>query len=279
MAQRRLTLMKVNRNADLPLLEFERRSFEQDVLQALDPLNSVTRYRRTWRLSRPRSSPDHPFISAKLGFEGAARTDSDVVYDEDLEDFIASPTTRGSAQFSHFIIDTEHQYLLFEEKPPDIRTTSFVGALRTILQQDATAHRFDLDPVPDLDDFNSWLRRTTRVTKFRVTVRPPNPHWLDRPRAIRDFVEESNAAHVTIDATASEDGPGLEIPNSDLGAFSEHAGLGYGTISGTGETAEGRTRYHSNRSTRGAVIDADPDESEPSFLRTLFETLRSLIPQ
>ena len=119
MAPRRLTLMRINRNADLPLLELEQRSFELDILQALNPRLTATRYGRTWRLSRPQSSEEEPFIWGKLGFEGAERTDSEVIYDEASQDFITSSTRRGSGSFSYFVVDTETQYLIFEEKPPE----------------------------------------------------------------------------------------------------------------------------------------------------------------
>lgn len=252
------------------------RPFDQDISAALDPQITVERYGRSWRLSRPHTIEGQPFLWGKLGYQGAP-SGSDVEYDEESEDFV-TVSGRQHGQFSYYVLDLEDRYLLFEERPPDIKRQSFSGALKAILHESADPmHIFDVDTVADPDDFVAWLSRTDRVTRFRATVRQPNPNWDGRPQAVRDLIEESNAVRVAVEAAAGAGGPGLEIMESDLKSFVEHISGGNGSISSTGETAEGRTTlFNSDRKVRSTTTDVDVDESEESFLRRLVAALRGM---
>ena len=276
MPRRRLTLMRINRSADLPMFAVADRPFDQDIRTALDPQITVERYGRSWRLSRPRTIEDQPLLWGKLGYHGAS-SGSDVEYDEESEDFV-TVSGRQHGQFSYYVLDLEDRYLLFEERPPDIKRQSFSGALHAILHESMSPYIFDVDPVVDPEDFIAWLRRTHRVTRFRATVRQPNPNWDGRPQNIRDLIEESNAARVAVEATAATDGPGLKIMESDLRPFVEHISEGNGVISSAGETEQGPTVFHSERKVRGTNLDIDISEPEESFVQRLFNILRSLKP-
>ena len=248
------------------------RPFDQDISTALDPQITVERYGRSWRLSRPQTIEGQPFLWGKLGYQGAS-SGSDVEYDEESEDFV-TVAGRQHGQFSYCALDLEERYLLFEERPPDIKRQSFSGALQAILHESASPYIFDVDPVIDPEDFLAWLSRTDRVTRFRATVRQPNPNWDDRPEAIRVLIEETNAKRVAVEATAGSGGPGLEIMASDLGAFVEHTSGGNGSISSAGETADGRaTLFNSDRKVRGTTMDVDNNESEDSFVQRLIAAL------
>ena len=272
MPRRRLTLMRINRSADLPIFAVADRPFDQDISTALDPQVTVERYGRSWRLSRPHMIDDQPFLWGKLGYQGAP-SGSDVEYDEASEDFV-TVSGRQHGRFSYYVLDLEDRYLLFEERPPDIKRQSFSGALQAILHESESPYIFDVDPVVDPEDFLAWLSRTDRVTRFRATVRQPNPNWDNRPQAIRELIEESNAKRVAIEATAGTEGSGLEIMESDLGAFVEHTSGGNGSISSAGETADGRTTlYNSDRKGRSTTTDVDSAESEESFVRRLIAAL------
>ena len=57
------------------------KTFQADLLEALDPSHEATRYRKQWRLSRPQLSGRA--IVGKLGFVRTARA-SETRYDDDL---------------------------------------------------------------------------------------------------------------------------------------------------------------------------------------------------
>ena len=279
MPRRRVTLMRLNRSADLPLFSVSGRPFEPDVLSALDPQRVAVRYNRTWRLSRPQRIEGTEFVSGKLGFESAAQ-DSQVEYDDDLEDFVSRSEVRGHGQFSHFIVDLEDRYLLFEERPPHIRRGSFKGALQSILRQvDSPEILFDVDFVPDTDEFESWLERTERVSRFFVSLRQPNPNYDDREIEIRELLEDSNTSRLNLEARPADDGPGLEIRESGLAAFANHAIQGYGTIRGTGETSGARTFFDSGRKVITRRLDTLLGESEQTYLSKMLDMFRSLLPR
>ena len=279
MVRRRLTLMRINRSTALPLLARANRDFTSDIIDALDPQRTTTRYSRTWRLSRPQLVHDQQFLWGKLGFQGA-QSESDIEYDEEREDFITVPGTRGRGRFAYFVLDVQDRYLGFEEVPPDIRRNSFSGALKSILASTDRAYVFDVDFVADTGNFSEWIARTERISRFYVALREPNPDWKDRPQAERELMEESHASTLSIEAKSSQDGPGLEIEESDLAAFSYHAGDGYGNIRSTGQTQDGRrTFFDSERKNRNTAIDVGTDDTEESLIAKMYSALKSIVPQ
>ena len=278
MARRRLWLMRINRSADLPLLARGDRPFQADITEALDPQQVVTRYERAWRLSRPQQLGDEPVLHGKLGFQSAQSSTDEVEYDEEAEDFIAVPNSRGRGQFSYYVLDLEDRYMIFEERR-DIKRTSFAGALRVILERTPNPQAvFEAEFVADMGEFDDWLANTDRVTRFFVSIRQPNPNWDDRDNMIRDIMEQSNAARMNLEAKPPPDGPGLQIPGSGLDAFIDHAKQTYGVVRASGEVQQNRKFFDSRRKFASTDIDTNDSEPEGTYLRRLLDMLKSIAP-
>jgi hypothetical protein len=271
--------MRINRSSELPLLALEDRPFERDILDALDPQQVITRYDRTWRLSRPQQLDDEPAIFGKLGFQSGQPNDDEVQYDEEAEDFIAIPRSRGRGQFSYYVLDLEERYLVFEERR-DIRRTSFAGALRGILERSEGPNAaFEAEFVADMGELDDWLSNTDRVTRFFVSVRQPNPGWDERDaRLVRQIMEEANAGRLNLEVTPHGDGPGLQVQGTGLVPFIDYAQQAYGVVRATGEVQQNRTFFDSGRRIAGADIDTSDREPVDTYLRRLWDRLKSISP-
>jgi hypothetical protein len=124
MPNRRVTLMRISRQVGAD--EEVARNFAQDIVAALDPGVSTTRYSRTWRLSQPQLTENNDVLWGKIGFV-RQRDESAVRYDEDQHDFVTIPGTLGHGSFCYYALDLRTRHLLFEERRPDIRRNSFAG--------------------------------------------------------------------------------------------------------------------------------------------------------
>ncbi len=278
MARRRLWLMRINRSADLPLLTQRDRPFEPDIMEALDPQQVVARYGRNWRLARPQRLGDEPVLFGKLGFESIRTDEPAVRYDEEAEDFITIPGSRGHGQFSYLVLDLDTRYLIFEERR-DVRRTAFATALRMILRQAPNPEvAFDAEFVADMEEFSNWLTRTDRVTRFFVSVRQPNPDWDEHGDAIvRRLLEDSNAAQVNLEAKPPQDGPGLQITGTGLQDFVDYTRETFGVVRATGVVDRNRRFFDSGRNVASTDIETVENETEETYLRRLLRSLRSLL--
>ena len=201
--------MRILRGIDDGGAERELFDFRSSIAVALDPELSVTRYNRTWRLSRPHQVGTGG-LWGKLGFL-RNRGESAVEYNESTHDFITIPGTAGHGSFAYYVVDLESQYLLFEERSPDIKRNSFAGASRSLLVQTADAENLSAEFVPDVESFDDWISNTDRVTRFFTSMRQANPNWTGRPRAVRDLMEETRSARISVEARAARDGESLRV--------------------------------------------------------------------
>jgi hypothetical protein len=135
----------------------------------------------------------------------------------------------------------------------------------------------DAEFVTDEEEFERWLSETTRVDRFFVSVRPPNPTYDPRSDAVEKLVEESNADRISVEAVADKDGPSLDINGSDLAAFAFHAASGYGEMRGSGERDGQPTEFDSKSSIRSTAIEYATTDTEQTIFQKLRDALRSLI--
>lgn len=272
MPERRLTLLKVNRQEDAPQSLFER-NFRHDIQAALNPEYSVTRYNRVWRLSAPQVV-DGRWLWAKLGFQTSP--DESVEYDEALHDFVSVPGSRGRGNYSLFVLDLETQFLLFEERPPDIKRNSFRGALNGILRLTDMEFRFTADFVGDEERFERWLAQVDAVTRFYVALRRPNPDWDPRFEEVEKVMESSHAARLTVEARPPEE-ESLQIKDTPLEAFAEYAGQGYGHVRASGKSGNKKRFFDSERNLRGATVEVAKDEEPRSVVQRIISTMLDII--
>lgn len=237
----------------------------------LSPEASVTRYGRTWRLARSEIMEEH-FLASKLGFArvGAAE---EVSYDETLHDFVYKTRMSEQGSFSHFVLDLDSHVLAFEERPPDIRRQSFLGALRGIVQQGT--YPFDVEALTESRDFWDWAGSVVRILSFKAILRPPNPQWRPRTELVRSLIEPTGADEVDLTAKVDPKGDGsLHVLDTVLHEAVDHASAGYARLSAVG-SAEGRRRvFRSDQNVQTGSIAVDPDEDSPGVFRKLIRLIK-----
>lgn len=270
---KRIVLMRIQRSEDAA--EAAQRSFRDDVIEGLDPDISVTRYGRVWRISLPQFfGPNDRYVWAKIGFL-RSRGELAAEYDEENYDFIPIEGTGGQGQFSYFVIDRRTQYMAFEQTT-EIRPQSIRGALRKMFNEKPDLE-LDVDVVSDPGEFFDWLNAVTTVARVAVSVRQPNPHWDDRFEAVQDLIGETGAARVSVEAVAPK-GDSLKVQGTDLAAFVEYAGEGYGRVSASGREGATRSDFDSEQAIRSGEIEVTPADTEQSIVRKIVNALSSLLP-
>jgi len=248
-------------------------TFSEEAEALFNPDLIKERYGRQWRLSKPTIQDGHLF--GKLGFEHRAPS-SHVKYDTDMHDFIeiASPLEQGN--FVMFVIDLNSRIIAFEERRPDIRVQSFIGALTGILSQAGST--WDLDLLADEMSFDQWIRDVDRITKFRATILQPNPSPRRRAAEIRDLISEPNADRLSVEAVADEQRTeGLSVEGTLLGAVAEHAADGNGSFKASGFKQAARTFFDSTRKSITRALSLPSDSSTEALNSLISEKLSDVV--
>jgi hypothetical protein len=274
MAIRHLALFRLLRDENLPASLWEPQEFRETVEGALDPEIQVLRYRRVWRLSAPHVI-ENRWLWGKLGFQQSVSAES-TYYDDTNHDFVTRAGAAEAAFFSHYVLDLENQYMLFELRPPDIRMQSFAGAFQAILDE-SIGNRLQLEPVPDTSEFFEWLREVDSVTSLHISLRRANPNFDGRPEGIRSLLEATNAARLDIDAKSGSPDQPLQVENTDLATYVEYAGDGYGAIRAQGRQGDKVRAYSSSRNVVQEEMETADLEDSQSIVRRIIEALQSLI--
>jgi len=241
------------------------RSFEDDLAASLDPSRVTVRYGRQWRVSQPQITSD--FVSGKFGFVRRS-AGSAIRFDEDREDFIVedAPATQGN--FVFYVVHLPSRVVAFEERLPDIRRQSFIGAMELLLRE-ANAY-WDLDSLSDEEDFEEWLAGIDLVTRFRATLKRPNPSPIRHARDVAELIEATNATSLVIEAgSAPEGAEGLEVTDTILGAAARHAGAGNGDFRVTGISGQSRRFFDSARRLFGRQLRLTDQTSEAEIVEQL----------
>jgi hypothetical protein len=234
------------------------RSFEEDIRDALDPLLTVGRFRRVWRFSLP-VVLDGGYVAGKLGF---VRTHpaAELTYDEDRLDFVETEGIATEGSFSMFVIDPQREIIAFEERLPEIKLQSFIGALKKLFA--AGDFRASIELLSDPRAFVEWARTVERITRVRAVVHPPNPGWNEDAGALRAIVEQAEAERAEVVAVAPPEGsidPSAQWIEGALTHISEH---GQGKVTAIGVTGQRRDRWQSGERRQTATI-RDVDAASP----------------
>lgn len=271
----RAALARVLRDENAQVSFFDEDEFRDALRGALNPAMSVERYSRTWRLSQP--TDEDEWVTGRLGFLDPTVTPG-IAYSEDAQDFTELEEQHAGGTFSNFAIHIPSQYIIFELKPKpyEIRPTSFVGALKAILQQDRFA-RLTAELVFDSAKLNEWLESVDKVSSIKIALRRPNPDYTGRTDSIKRILEETNASKVRIEAESEEDGEGLEVQNSELQEYADYAEEGYGSISATGDKGGRKSQFASSRNVPQTRISTEKDESRDSLLAKLKQAGQNFI--
>lgn len=253
MADRTVYFAKIARQPRL----FDR-DFARDVTAALDPRHTVTRYGRTWRFSRT-VTLEAGHVAGKLGFVRTSQA-AETTYDEETQDFVTTVGVANEGSFSMFVIDPRREIIAFEERPPDIRLQSFLGAFRALLVEADFPASVEL--LRDQSGFREWARTVDRVIRVRAVIHTPNPGWNEDAGAFREVVEQANAERAEVVAVADEDASLDPDAQWIQGALRQIAEQGHGKLTADGLAAEAKQRWESGTQLQTATI-RDEDATSP----------------
>lgn len=272
---RRVTFATIRRSGQVSLLEG---TLIEDIKRAIHPTNKVQRYRRVWRVSKMVRIADSDFFGGKLGFS-SVRSEEQVTYDEKRGDFISHVSQSEQCVFSHFVVHSgnsaEEAWLLFEERPPDIKRQSFIGAMQSMFDNSDTSLKVSVDRIPV--KFGEWLKRVERVTEFTGQAHVPNPGYKRRAEKLEAILEETRAESVKLTAKAPPSGPGLDVENSVLDAFVGHAESRdgqYGRYSARAESEGDKVEYRDGMSDAVDHVPETPGEDSMSIWRKLVRKMK-----
>ena len=269
MAERTIYFAKITRQPQRRLFDTD---FHHDLLAALIPAQHVTRYHRDWRFSRP-TEIGTDFITGKLGFVRRAPTAA-TTYDDAIQDFVTTQALADEGSFTMYAVDTNREVVAFEDRPPDIRRQSFVGAFRALL--DENDFPAAVEPLTDPNDFDRWAASVDRVVRVRAVVHSPNPEWHAGAELVRRIVQESAAERAEVVAVARPDtGLDARAPWID-GALQQVAEHGQGKVSATGVARGIKTTWESWTRLRTSTIHENETTTPQQVWEWLLSKLRDL---
>ncbi len=245
--------------------------FRDELLNAIDPLRTTSRFHRTWRFSRPIEIEG--FVAAELGFIRSARAIG-LSYDEERLLFVTTEGTANEGSFSLFVVDTAREIVAFEARPPEIRLQSFIGAFSKLLRE--AGFNASVTPLPDTAGFHDWVATVDRLVRVRVFVQRPNPGWHHRATLEREALVQADAGAIEMVAVAPPDGTinaDAEWIEGGLGQVSEH---GQGKVSAIGQIGQLRHKWSSGASPRTASIPDDPEATPDQIMSRLIRKVREL---
>jgi hypothetical protein len=239
------------------------RPFAQDLVVAIDPHNKepedkeVRRYRKLWRLSRPKS--EDGFITGKLGYvrtSPAAQTR----YDEQLEDFVTDESMANEGSFAMFVVDEAREIMAFEERLPDIKFQAFVGAFRLLLHKNDP--RWSVVLLPDPTEFDEFVRSVDSIHRIRAVVHNPNPGFLQDAKSFEEVITESHAERAEFVAVAPRGGSLDPQARWVKGALAQISEQGKGALTAAGSREGRRRTWKFGNRLQVAVISEDVDSPE-----------------
>jgi len=176
-------------------------TFEQALAESWTPGGEVTRYGRTWRISRPRLSGS--YWTGRIGFirEGELTT---VGWDPKQEDFRTEEASGGV--IVPLTLSAETGVIAFQLRSGVVRPTTFTGALQGLLNQSQT-YRWQVQPLVIERPYPEWRQTVVRVSEARFRLLQPNPNWADR-KEVEHIVDQLEAQVARLEARAAQ-GEGL----------------------------------------------------------------------
>jgi len=252
-------------------LSMVHRRFPESLRHALDPERRVRYYGRAWRLSQPRWDDDAGTVAAQLGFRRRTKQE-EVDYDEERHEWVSSEAAARQGNFANFVIDVPNQLLGFEDRGDDLKRESFLNAFRRFLQPAG----LEVSLISDTREFDAWLETVDTVTRFRVTLRRPNPGYSKRAAQVRDLARETEADRLTVEAESKD---GLNVRDTLLDGAADTAAMGNGSYKATGLTADGRRRFFdSAKRYLSTAIDVTTSDSAATIAAKIDDAMREIAP-
>lgn len=227
----------------------------------------VTRYARTWRLSKQTEFGDG-ILAGHLGYvnEGEIST---INWDEDKKDFIRGEVTSGI--IVPFLINSNLRIITFQLFSNKVRQRTVTSNLQALLNVHKT-HIWKISPFLLKREFSQWLTSVDSVSNFNARLEYPNPDWTGREN-LENLIDGLEAETLSIQAIASEDGS-IDTDSSWVEQAMDHVSQGYGRITMTGQDTRTKLKSQFVKSKAGESIPLiTPITKDSSALEASFEDL------
>jgi hypothetical protein len=231
----------------------------------------VTRYGREWRMGQwTRSSS---VLLGRIGFQAAG--DVAELWDHNLNDFRPQRLVTGTT--APFAINTRSLRLAFQIRPGLIERGSFVGALRTLMNESYGRDRWRVESDFHHVEWKSWVQQTSRITRLEIRLERPNPNYHGREH-VEELIESVEADLLKLTFEARPDDPdGLNLSDEVIMEMIDHAAE-HGSWRASGEIErDGETRKAQWRSDVEGVAPELRTEADPTTKEVLPDDLRSRV--
>ena len=249
------------------------------VLEADVSVTSGRRYQRQWHLGQLSTDSGQNVLTGQIGFEfEPTRTEGS--YDEKSRAFQQSRVMVRDASYAPFVFDGESRVLSVLRHPAFKETTlarvfgEFLNTGEERLQ--APAYEWAVEPLLDRQSFYSWVERTAVVANVRFVAELPNPDAIEGFEWVDQRMNEVEAKRIEERLEARDPRVGLQRLDSDSAAlaFTEYAERGYGFVTASGETEEGKpTRFDQRQQVARDIVEL-PENPWPAMIQGLIGIVR-----
>lgn len=193
----------------------------------------VTRYNRTWRLSRILYETND-LVAGRIGFvnEGELAT---LGWNAAEQDFTVGAASSGVTV--PFVIRKSDLVIAYQVRPGIVRENTFSGAFAALLNKGSGQASWSVESYTSEVAYGDWVKTVDHVERIDVTVDRPNPHYGD-DHILEEAVEGLRAEAVRIVARARA-GEDLDLSYPLIDQAVDHVLRGYGQARIVGQTAEG----------------------------------------
>lgn len=192
---------------------------------------TAVRYGREWIVGKTEVSGD--VLTGRIGFRGAEGMAE--VWNDEERDFEAIAVPQGQA--APFAIDLRSFRLAIQSRPL-LKLNGLIGAIEALLSEDD--FRWRISSPRAVMSFSEWRASVERVTKVRLRVVKPNPHYRDTPN-LEALLEQAEAEVVLMELQAES---GIDTDATFIAESQEHIDAGYGEAIYRGVSAGRETVFN-----------------------------------
>ena len=208
----------------------------------------VTRYGRTWRLSRRRQG--NGLWAGQIGFVKVGEV-STWAWDDSIKDFERGEADSGVVV--PFIVDLENRVVSFPLTAGTVRPTTVTSNLEALLNVEGT-YLWVIAPLSFRMEFDDWRQTVARVSHIKARLEYPNPNWTGRDN-LASMMDGFNAHAMRLIATAPDESS-LDTESPWFQQTMDHVRQGYGRAEMSGPDLSTGTESRFVISETGGLVQA-----------------------
>ena len=198
----------------------------------------VTRYGRTWRLSKW-TRPDGRLWAGRMGFvkEGELST---LTWDAFEQDFVRGEASSGIVV--PFVVSEDYRLVSFQLLSGEVRPTTVTSNLQRLLSAEGT-HFWRIRPLVIRQTLEEWLTSVHRISEFDAVLTYPNPDWTGRAK-VENLMTSLEAYTLQIKAKAAGNSS-IDVESDWFRQSMDHVRFGYGkaTLAGPDSYTGDESKY------------------------------------